>query len=85
MLVMKCDDPPVPSNGDFVSNGSIVTYMCEEGFVLIGNRQRFCNLTTWMWNGSDPTCEGICACHEYVLCVVFHKLLYCINHCGMSK
>lgn len=56
---MKCDDPPVPSNGDFISNGTVVTYMCEERFVLVGNRQRFCNLTTWLWNGSDPICEGI--------------------------
>lgn len=57
-LVLKCDDPPVPSNGDFVTDGFIVTYMCEEGYILVGNRQRFCNLTTWIWNGTDPTCEG---------------------------
>ena len=59
LLVLKCDDPPAPSNGDFMSNGSVVTYMCEEGFVLVGNRQRFCNLTTWLWNGSDPICESM--------------------------
>ena len=56
---MRCDDPPAPSNGDFDNNGSIVTYMCEEGFVLVGNHHRFCDFTTWTWNGSDPTCEGI--------------------------
>lgn len=56
---LKCDDPAQLSNGGFVSNGSVVTYMCEEGFILVGNRQRFCNITTWTWNGSDPLCEGI--------------------------
>jgi len=59
LVDIKCDDPPIPSNGDFISNGSVVTYMCEEGYVLNGNHQRFCNMATMMWNGSDPTCEGI--------------------------
>ena len=70
LLVLKCDDPPVPSNGTFISNGSVVTYFCEEGFILVGNRQRFCNLTTWLWNGSDPTCEfeGMYGCHGYHIC-----------------
>ena len=58
-LLVMCVDPPIPSNGGYVSNGSVLTYMCQEGFVLIGNRVRYCNLTTWMFNGSDPTCEGI--------------------------
>ena len=56
-----CNDLPIPSNGDVMSNGTMVTYMCEDGFTLIGNRQRLCNKTTYMWNGSDPTCEGIVA------------------------
>ena len=59
LLALKCDDPPEPSKGAFISNGSVVTYFCEEGFALVGNRQRFCNLTSWQWNGSDPTCEGM--------------------------
>ena len=59
LLVLRCDDPPAPSNSNFDNNGSIVTYMCEEGFVLVSNRQRFCNFTTWIWNGSNPTCGGI--------------------------
>ena len=59
LFFLACVDPPTLINGSFISNGSVVTYMCEEGFALIGNRQRFCNFKTLMFNGSDPTCEGI--------------------------
>ena len=59
--VRTCHDPPMPSNGSFQSDGAVLTYLCEEGFTLVGNRQRFCSKTTYTWNGSDPTCEGIVA------------------------
>jgi len=78
-FLVMCVDPPVPSNGDYVNNGSVLTYMCEEGFVLVGNRVRYCNLTTWLFNGSDPTCEGIIAkiCYGNTL----YYTMY-IQHCN---
>jgi len=56
----ECIDPPSPFMGIAdVINRTTVIYMCEEGFVLIGNQYRTCNFTTWTWTGTDPTCEGI--------------------------
>ena len=77
--MLGCADPPIPSNGQFNNNGSIVTYMCEEGFVLVGNRQRFCNLTTWMWNGSDPTCEGMYGNYHIQQSLLWLRLVVTIN------
>lgn len=58
----QCGPPEVPSNG-FVfakSNQSTsVEYSCHEGFRLVGEANRTCNLKSGQWFGSEPYCERI--------------------------
>ena len=36
--------------------GDVVTYSCDDGFGLRGDRQRTCG-TDGEWSGSEPTCD----------------------------
>ncbi len=36
--------------------GSVATFSCMDGFILVGNEERRCELAGW--TGSNPTCEG---------------------------
>ncbi|XP_072022780.1 uncharacterized protein [Amphiura filiformis] len=67
-----CDDPGVPNNGSVsVRNnvsrtfqfGSIVTFICDTGFVLVGSPSIQCVLGTipneTKWNSPVPICEEI--------------------------
>ena len=37
--------------------GSVASFACNAGFVLIGNATRTCELTGW--SGSDPSCRKL--------------------------
>ena len=61
-IPILCPPPlPVP-NGIYLGNafqfGSIVTYSCEPGFTLLGDRNRTC-LAHRAWSGAEPTCERV--------------------------
>ncbi|XP_071134890.1 uncharacterized protein [Mytilus edulis] len=44
---------------DGLTNGSVVTYTCAEGFIASsGNFVQICNSTHWV--GNSPVCQGIC-------------------------
>ena len=54
-----------PSSDSFkYSLGSVATYSCNTGFVLVGQKTRVCEdtnggtVTTGTWSGSTPNCEG---------------------------
>ena len=55
-----CGSLPNPKNGrvTFESTrvGSVATYECNKGFVLVGKSSRVC-LDTGKWSGDDPQCE----------------------------
>ena len=59
--VSDCGDPGRPENGNTIGDtftvGSIVNHTCNEGFVLIGTRQREC-LGNRSWSESLPTCNS---------------------------
>ena len=51
-------DPPgghvdVPS----LNPGSIATYLCDEGYILVGDSSRICDETT-VWAGHEPVCQS---------------------------
>ena len=58
---MKCGTLQYPDNGvvSFKSTtpGSIATYSCFLGYVLVGTRKRTCN-SDGQWSGSTPVCRG---------------------------
>ncbi|KAM4861658.1 zona pellucida sperm-binding protein 3 receptor-like isoform 5-T6 [Thomomys bottae] len=65
---IKCEPPPVISNGkhsggeDIFTYGSTVTYSCNPNFSLVGNASIFCtvmNKTIGVWSPSPPTCKKI--------------------------
>ena len=44
---------------DGFSPGSVATYTCNDGYVLVGDSTRICQ-TTGTWSGEDPHCvEGL--------------------------
>ena len=53
------------ANSLTLGKGSVATYSCNTGFVLLGQTARVCEdtnggtVTTGTWSGSEPTCEGI--------------------------
>ena len=64
VLVAKCDPPHEILNGSvlFLDSdresllpGDMITYMCDEGYELTGNENRFC-LRSGNWSGKDPEC-----------------------------
>ena len=44
----------VTNNGTFVT--SVATFTCDEGYELMGDRQRVCQLDG-TWSNMVPTCE----------------------------
>lgn len=56
-----CGSIEVPANGNVVeSNGSkLAEYSCNEGYRLMGESSRSCNLKTGQWIGEEPYCEQI--------------------------
>ena len=66
-----CNEPAAPSNGSVTLSspllgvGSIATYTCDPGYVLVGQTTSACqNANTGeigVWNSSTPICEGITA------------------------
>ena len=70
-----CLESPAPENGTVstvsasnshnnYSLGSVATFSCNSGFVLVGQTTRVCEdknggtVTTGTWSGSEPICEG---------------------------
>lgn len=57
-----CPDLDVPENGYILSQacgilyGSIITFACEDKYILEGNRTRRCD-DTREWSGAQPTCR----------------------------
>ena len=63
-LLVDCGDPGTPVNGarNFSSTleDSVVTYSCDPGYNLIGNRTRVCKVTAEegaLWKYDIPKCE----------------------------
>ena len=61
LLVVTCEDPGTPENGDQVTSdelniGSIATFSCSHGYMLTGgDRVRRCN-ESGDWTGAQPSC-----------------------------
>jgi hypothetical protein len=60
---VTCPSLPHPANGVVLltnlTEGSLATYSCNEGFGLAGDRGRMCQ-SDGMWSGEAATCVGRC-------------------------
>ncbi|XP_062518244.1 CUB and sushi domain-containing protein 2-like [Corticium candelabrum] len=56
-LVIPCPTIVGLANGVVDVQGNTVTYTCNSGFILIGNRQRTCR--NGVWSGSRPRCDAV--------------------------
>lgn len=58
-VVVDCDDPGTPLNGNRQLNtttfASTVEYSCNDGYELVGTQQRTCG-ATGQWSGRVPIC-----------------------------
>lgn len=68
IALVDCGDPGTPTNGarNFSSTleDSIVTYSCNPGYTLIGNKTRVCTVTAEegaLWKYDIPKCH----CKDY--------------------
>ena len=73
-IEILCSETPALGNGrvsitpnndsPYYGLGSVATYSCNTGFVLVGQTTRVCDdtnggtVTTGTWSRSEPTCEG---------------------------
>jgi len=64
MTVITCGDPGIPANGlrfgEEFTVGQNVTYMCQPGYVMIGEDSadaRTCT-SNGTWSGTMPACKG---------------------------
>ena len=60
-VVVNCGDPGTPTNGTRTGTTftfpNTVTYTCNVGFKLVGNRRRHC-LSTGQWSGVLSACQS---------------------------
>ena len=52
-----CEDPNIPINGSISSDGITVSYSCDVGYSVEGDRLRSCGNDSSGWRGTDPTCS----------------------------
>lgn len=59
-VVIDCGSPGFPVNGNTIVGGttynSTVTHLCDEGYILIGDKTRTCH-GNGTWSGVFPQCK----------------------------
>ena len=61
-FLVDCGEPEVPLNGTVQVDGnnlegSVATYSCDAGHLLIGDTQRMCTSNDSIWSGAVPECQ----------------------------
>ena len=70
---VECPQLQDPANGAVSQpnnvTGTIATYTCDPGFVLVGSETQMC-MTDGTWSGQPPTCSESKQCHEYLYSLI---------------
>ena len=82
IAVIQCDRLPDIANGQVeltgTTVGSVATYRCNKGFILVGTEIRLCQ-ANGEWSGREPVCRGkpyLASVHGYMGDIV---LLYTLQ------
>ncbi len=63
LVIVECDDLSNPANGVVNqpgnSVGTVSSYTCNGGFLLVGDETRTCQ-KDGEWSGNEPICECKC-------------------------
>lgn len=84
ILELLCPDLPDPIGGRITITsrtvGSVVTYICDEGYLLNGSPEREC-LASEMWSNTPPFCsrESTNACSHNIRHLVIQLSVYCMR------
>ena len=46
------------STSDIITNGTVATYSCADGYELVGEENRTC-LVDGTWTGAEPHCRSV--------------------------
>lgn len=62
-LALSCGHLDSPKDGKVIISGttpgSVATYSCNPGFILVGLFKRTCQING-KWSGNAPTCKRMC-------------------------
>ena len=58
-LFLVCDQPTTPVHGNISisSDRLTISYICETGYILVGDSVRHCANDSTGWSGTDPSCS----------------------------
>ena len=58
---IDCEQPATPIHGrvtvSSLTTGYVANYQCDDGYNLVGHRERTCITSTGQWTHSNPTCH----------------------------
>ena len=55
-----------PIASGFITNGTVATYSCADGYEVVGEVDRTC-LVDGTWTGAEPNCTGIQLAYNVVV------------------
>ena len=86
-VAIECEDLDDPRYGNVILTGtkvsSTATYVCDDGFLLIGNQLRKC-LSNGLWSGEEPICKGRVFIKQKIIALISARYfeLWCCKSCS---
>ena len=86
--IVSVDPDAVTTNPDRYEQGSVATYTCSSGYILVGTSQRTCE-SNGQWSGSQnpPTCKRKktnIPCKLTILSIIFSIVVDCMDNLNLK-